>query len=171
MKKRIGSHLWLMILVILLTVVAVGPVSADAPDKTVIPIDETKPLENNQCPFPIEDHLSGTMVIKEFVDKDGIGRGMHYSFPNYKETWSANGKTVNFELSGPAHFEAVADHTQFLVKTVGTSMFATLPHYGRVWGSAGNVTVLFDAVFNILEYKSVGTGTVQNWDAICDYLK
>ena len=136
--------------------------------------DDTWDVEN-PCGFSIVAHEVATARNKVFFDNEGVPIRFIASYPNFKQTWSANGKSLNVKVSGPIHVEILSVGTDEILMMVGPLGLMTVPGYGNVQGFAGNFTFRFqviDGEWEITEvYKVAGNlNPENNWDPICAYL-
>ena len=173
MKKHAMLGILTFVLILSLSMMVVFPVHADAPFRWKGTTDETYDIEG-LCSFTIVDQIYGKLGERIFFDKEGVITFIHVSHPDLKETWSANGKTININISGPAQYQLVSE-TAFLEIHIGTYQFATIPQYGRVWGWAGRLSLLWEevepGVWEITEVtRDAGAINLENQEAICAYL-
>jgi hypothetical protein len=149
--KRLKNLLVLSIIpILLISMVFVTPVLADAPVVYSYPLDETGPLQN-PCGFEISVHTYGTWEWREFY----------------------NGKSLAVMINASGHATLAPDLTSYVVTWAGPGLFITVPGYGHVYGSTGNNTSQYswpDFWTFIRTIRNVGNPFIENWGPICAYL-
>jgi len=171
MKAQKKFHFLPSILILVLAAAFVTPVLAGPPEFYDEEIDYTGPLDN-PCGYDITDHVYGTLRLQYFFNE---GRSLitgHAIFGPLKEIWSANGKSVNVQISGPV-FEIDLSETVLIQSYKGTDVVITVPGSGRIFGGSGNFTYKFDSStepWTLIEIvKAAGTAS-WDWDPVCTYL-
>ena len=165
-----------IITMLMIAMVPASPVQASAPFIRVSTIDQTLSLADtfgNPCGFMIADHLYGTMREEFFFDQAGQVTRLNAIWGQLKETWSANGKSLNVQVSGPILFTVLSDPEFYIMSVTGTSALITVPGFGTVYGSAGKTSTLWkfgspNTMIGVV--KEVGSPSIPNWEAICAYL-
>ncbi len=175
MNKQTLFRLLAVFAVILLPFLTASPVQAGAPIPTKEVFDDYYPVEND-CGFEITGHLYGRLDSSYFLYDNGLKNKILVHAPTLKGTWSANGKELNFQVSGPVQYRQTNEG--FLQIMLGTWDFLTVPGYGAVWGFAGHVILewQFIGVENgqeiyemVAVLKEVGNFTPYDWAPICAY--
>jgi hypothetical protein len=171
MKALKKFHFMSIIMILVLSAAVVTPVLAGQPEFTDEVIDYTGPLDN-LCGFEITVHSYGTIRWQFFYDKNGVLTDAHEIYGQMKETWSANGKSVDVQISGPVQYKIISD-TQVIETYEGTSQVITVPGSGKIYGSAGHFAYKWDYTtepWTFIEVvKEAGT-SVWDWDPVCAYL-
>ena len=172
MKRLIYLRVLLIIPMLLLPLASVTSVQAKGPDFFAETIDFTGPVDN-PCGFEIVKYVYGTLHYQIFFDKDGMVIRWHENYGQVNETWSANNKLLNLQVSGDVHYKIISA-TEVIQSMLGTYVFITVPGYGRVYGQAGNFSYKWDFTSDpwifIKAVKEVGAQYIEDWDPICDYL-
>lgn len=130
-------------------------------------------------PVHIIERNWGTWTFIVHFDKDGLPKLEHDSYLGQAHaTLTANGKTVAYKINGPFNIRYDSDGTGTSF-SLGTAHLLTLPGYGPVFGSAGQVSgkIVWTMGSNglpIIEgtdvtYKVVGNQDTMNPDAMCAY--
>ncbi|MDQ3880785.1 MAG: hypothetical protein M3295_06915 [Chloroflexota bacterium] len=136
---------------VFILLVAVTPVSAAAPTRTVFPIDGSAVGEeiSGWCGFPVTFTAQGTFQRRTWVGEDGITRTV--STVSVRYTMSANGRTLRYVSAGsttgtqgPGE-NGVSDRH-------GNMQLVTVPGSGSVLGETGH-------------NRYVYTEVVDPWDA------
>jgi hypothetical protein len=171
MKVLKSLPVLLIISFLLLPQASVTPVQARPPDFFEVTIDTTLPLKNHPCGFPISDNTYMVQHVQQFFDKDGNRIRLHVIYGQMNESWSANGKSLELQNSGPLHWEFVSETE--VIESFRGAFIITVPGFGRVYGRAGNVTWKWDTtgdIWTLVEVLKETGPFIQNWDFICDYL-
>ncbi len=164
MNKRTLLRVLTVSLILYLLLTVVTPAYADTPVFIDIPVDVYEPVAN-PCGFDIDVHAFGTLKLTLFLDGD-IATRWHLHWGQMNNTWEANGKNLVLQVSGPLHSE-ILPGTGYIDIALGTYAFATIPGYGHVYGSAGQIVTQYEEVngeWIATEVKNVGTQWVENWD-------
>jgi hypothetical protein len=130
-------------------------------------------------PVHIIEHDWGTITLVVHFDKNGQPKLEHDSYLGQAHaTLTANGKTVAFKINGPGNIRYNFDGTGIYF-SLGTAHLLTLPGYGPVFGSAGQVAgkILWQMgpdgrpiiEFTDPAYKTVGNQDTFNPEAMCKY--
>jgi hypothetical protein len=84
-------------------VAAVPSAQAAPPTHDLVPINETF-TDNEACDFPVQGHVTGFMLIIEWVDEDGTTRRFE-GFPQAKLTLTnlTTGKSITANTAGSFH--------------------------------------------------------------------
>ena len=171
MKALRKIHYLSILLALVLTAAVVAPALAIPPNINDIVLDFTRP-EVTPCEFEVTSHVYGVLRFHDFFDNDGNLTRLHDIWGGVKETWSANGKTLDSQVSGPSHFRFLPN-SQLIQESHGTTAVITIPGYGIVHGRRGYFAVLLDMSTNpptpIDVVKDAGMYS-EDWDAICTYL-
>ena len=171
MKAPKKFHFMSIILILVLSAAVVTPVWAGPPEFNDEVIDYTGPLDN-PCGFEITIHYYGTIGWQLFYDNNGVLTDAHAIYGRMKETWSANGKSVDVQISGPIQLKIISD-TQVIESLKGTAQVITVPGSGKIFGQAGHFANKWDYTtepWTFIEVvKEAGTSTL-NWDPVCAYL-
>jgi hypothetical protein len=171
--KRLKNLLVLSIIpILLISMVFVTPVLADAPVVYSYPLDETGPLQN-PCGFEISVHTYGTWEWREFYNQTGQLVRVQAMWSQARQTWSANGKSLAVMINASGHATLAPDLTSYVVTWAGPGLFITVPGYGHVYGSTGNNTSQYswpDFWTFIRTIRNVGNPFIENWGPICAYL-
>jgi hypothetical protein len=159
-----------VVTLLMMSVFVVTPAYADAPVQSEVQIDSYFPVVNG-CGFDIVGHDIGTLRTTIWLDENGLPTKAHQNW-NIIETWSANGKTLEFKYNFPVHARMEIIDEGYIVY-LGAIMI-TLPGEGVVYAATG----LLSYSFTIDEYgnliltdvlKQVGNWEL-DWAPICEYL-
>jgi hypothetical protein len=134
-------------------IVSAGPAAAAPPD----PVDATFPLDG--CTFPVEIHVVGkTKTI-------ALGGGRFIvPAPGQKATLTANGKTVEYVITGTFHQQVMEDGSSEF-KVTGRNILTRPPTNG-IFLTIGNFNFAVNADGSE-QRPFAGSGQVVN---ICDLL-
>jgi hypothetical protein len=171
MKALRKIHYLSIILAFVLVAAVVVPALATPPEFNNEVIDYTGPLDN-PCGIDISVHVFGTLRWQYFFDNNGALTRFHAIYGTLKQTWSANGKSLNMQISGPIQFTVLSE-TVIIVSFKGTNETITVPGYGHVYGSMGNVSYKMDTTtepWTLIEVVREKGTSVYDWDPICAYL-
>ena len=162
-----------------LPLVAVTPAFADTPVHGSAPIDDTEiwlaTAEDNPCGFDIVIHVYGTFRFNSWLDENGQTTREIDIYGNLKQTYSAHGKSVNVQMQGPIHYEAISEN-HIILTWLGTNPIITVPGYGKVVGGAGQIVeeIILDPdtgeVISDVFLKLVGSFNYDDSSAVCEYL-
>jgi hypothetical protein len=174
MKKQVFFSLLIVFLILLLLCSPVLQANAVGPDRTEETFDFSFEVEN-PCGYPITGHFTGTVRTAFFwFYENGLKNRVQDTYASLKGTWSANGKEINIQNGAPVHFSQIPNgHFQTIL---GASGIMTIPGYGAVMGSAGQIIFTWQwneglGVYEMTEVvKNVGMLTPNDWDAVCNYL-
>ena len=129
--NKIKSFICLgIITTLVLALMPLTSVFAAQPNKTEITIDDTYVLDPPVCSFDITAHQSGTMTVTDFYDQNGNVIKTTYKYGSMKETWSANGKSLNDQISGPGTILYTPGSPMIEFSFLGTNDHLTVPGYG-----------------------------------------
>jgi hypothetical protein len=160
-----------IILILVLSAAVVTPVLAGPPEFYDEVIDYTGPLEN-PCGFEITVHSYGTIRWQYFFDKNGVLTDAHAICGQMKETWSANGKSVDVQISGPIQYKIISD-TQVIDSIKGTAQVITVPGFGKIYGQAGHFAYKWDYTtepWTFIEVVREAGTSAWDLDPVCAYL-
>ncbi len=174
MKKLTFFSLSVAFLILLLSFSPVLQANAVGPDRTEETIDFSFEVEN-PCGYPITGHFTGTVRTTFFwFYENGLKNRVQDTYVSLKGTWSANGKEINIQNGAPVHFSQIPNgHFQTIL---GASGIMTIPGYGVVMGSAGQIILTWQwneelQIYEMTEeVKNVGMLNPNDWDAVCEYL-
>jgi hypothetical protein len=171
MKALRKIHYLSILLALVLTAAVVAPALATPPNFIDIVLDYTH-TDVTSCEFEITHHVYGVLRGQDFFDNDGNLTRLHDIWGGVKQTWSANGKTLDVQVSGPGHFRILSD-TLLIQESHGTATVITIPGHGIVYGRRGYFAVLIDYSTNPptpIEVVTDHSTFSEDWDAICTYL-
>jgi hypothetical protein len=116
-RNRIMKRL-AVVLLLTLAALAVAAPSAQAapPTHERVPIDDE--FIDESCGFPVQGHVTGFMLIIEWVDKDGTTRRFE-GFPQARTTFTnlITGESITVNAAGSAH---ITDNPDGSFTAVGT---------------------------------------------------
>jgi hypothetical protein len=116
-RNRIMKRL-AVVLLLTLAAVAVAAPSAQAapPTHEQVPIDDE--FIDESCGFPVQGHVTGFMLVIEWVDKDGTTRRFE-GFPQARTTFTnlITGESITVNAAGSAH---ITDNPDGSFTAVGT---------------------------------------------------
>jgi hypothetical protein len=167
-SKRI-IHIIFVVSLILVSGFAVTPASAKAPVIIEGPYTWSGDVYN-ECGITIDGYTNGTQRTKIWFDENGqIDKAQN--FLNVVETWSANGKTLEFTQHYPIHV-SIETYPDGYVVFLGVTIYK-IPGHGVVMQAAGHYsyTITFDAEGNLIvldPIKMVGHWEA-DWAPICEY--
>lgn len=129
----------------------------------------------NPCDFPIAEHIYGILRGTVWVDDSGNMIKEIDQWGNVHDDLSANGKTVTIKVSAAIYtWEYFPDKIILLEKYPGTNTLVTIPHYGVIYGGAGQVlyTYTFDTSWNSISVtrEQIGGYVKTDWAPVCAYL-
>jgi hypothetical protein len=188
MKKSYVFSLVIAFL-ILLPFGAVSHANAGKPVRNEIPFEMSLEVEN-PCGYPITAHFQGMIIETFFFSDNDLKNRVTDVYPSWQAIWSANGKELNIHSGGPVHYKQIPNgHFQIVLGVDGSVMvpgidypiygaggLITIPGYGTVWGSAGQVILKFQwneelGTYELAEVvKMVGLPDQTDWAPICEYL-
>jgi hypothetical protein len=174
MKKLTLFSLCIAFLILLLPFSPVIRANAVGPDRNEGTYDFSFEVEN-PCGYPITGHVTGTVRTTFFWFYDNeLKNRVQDIFISWKATWSAHGKEINIQNGAPVHYSQIPNgHFQTIL---GASGIMTIPGYGAVMGSAGQIILTWQWNDELGDYemtgevKNVGMLTPNDWDAVCKYL-
>jgi hypothetical protein len=129
-RNRIMKRLAVVFLVTLAALVAAAP-SAQAAPPTHEPVPINDEFIDESCDFPVQVHVTGFMLVIEWVDEDGTIRRFE-GFPQARTTFtnSATGESITVSAAGSAHITDNPDGSFTAVGT-GTWGFPDDPETGE----------------------------------------
>ena len=130
---------------------------------------------DNVCGFDVLFHDYGNWRVNYFYDKSGQQIKEVDIYGNLKTDIMANGKSVNSQYQGPAHFEIIGNMA--IEKDTGVKGTITIPHYGKVVGGAGlsmyTYTIEPDGSWanqTLVKDTTHIIWTTEAWMKVCEYL-
>jgi hypothetical protein len=172
-----------ILIMVFMTLAAAAPAYADTHVLDTYEIDDYvtfivgDPDYPSPCDFDILVHGYGVMRYNYWVDEDNQATYGIDIYGNYKETWSAHGKTVNAQTQGPIKYdiEYYSDKIILTRNTMGANLIVTVPGYGKIIGGGGLIleTLTFTPDWStLIDYrldKYVGNF---NWEMgpVCAFL-
>jgi hypothetical protein len=130
-RNRIMKRLAVVFLVTLAALVVAAPgAQAAPPTHEQVPIDDE--FIDESCGFPVQVHVTGFMLVIEWVDEDGTIRRFE-GFPQARTTFtnSATGESITVSTAGSAHITDNPDGSFTAVGT-GTWGFPVDPETGEL---------------------------------------
>jgi hypothetical protein len=174
MKKLTFFSLCIAFLILLLPFSPVFQANAGGPDRTEETIDFSFEVEN-PCGYPITGHVTGTVRTTFFwFYENGLKNRVQDTYASLKATWSANGKEINIQNGAPVHYSQIPNG--YFQTVLGANGKMTIPGYGAVMGSAGQIILTWQWNEELGDYemteevKNVGMLNPKDWDAVCEYL-
>ena len=130
---------------------------AAPPDIQIIHEEETVPARGltNLCHFPIQRHDDINFRVITYHNRTGdVTREL--DLVHGTATFTANGKSIVGIYRAFDNYTFSPDGTTIYFGA-GPGLFVVLPG-GPVWGSTGNITIVYDADGNVLSSESHGPG-------------
>lgn len=178
MKKRNTACIVLATMMVCVTLAAVTPISAVAPETTVVNLDNwyTKgPSPDGPCPFTIDVHVVGMVMDKKWYDdNENLAQEM-VTYAGNKYYLHANGKQATVLNSGRTLITYVSPQETLFVLN-GQEWVWLIPGYGVVSGEIGSQSwsEVYDDDGNLLEvivHRLLGN--IMHTDVtplLCEYL-
>jgi hypothetical protein len=161
-----------VIATLVLALMPLTAVLAAKPNKGELTVEDTHVLDPAVCSFDITIHEYGTISWMDFFDQNGNLIRSYTFYGSMKETWSANGKSLNDQISGPGQLVFTPGSPILEFSFLGTNDHLTVPGYGIAspYGGSGQRTFQYDMVTGVLTLvKSTGI-YLTDPTPICNYL-
>lgn len=160
----------LILAALMLSLAPFSLVAADAPLQEVYVWEESGPLEDNPCDFPIDYYAEIKVVLVQWLDQDGNVTHEIINWAGSKDTIYTDANSVVLHKGGQIRFDYISD-TQMIIKVTGNDWTGTIPGYGKITGSVGISEVLVDDETGEVTVLKEALHTFDNPEAFCEYLQ